>query len=139
MQQRHSQFTRHDPRETFRRTTNGHKMRYFQQFIPVEEKFLFPALSRIIKGSFHQLGSVADISAVGKFPGQLFWEVEVETGRWSPLVWHPPSPGSPGSDGVPGAQILFSHGPYKGSAVTRVVRRVCCHWQGQPGSYWEEV
>ena len=89
MQQRHSQFTRHDPRETFRRTTNGHKMRYFQQFIPVEEKFLFPALSRIIKGSFHQLGSVADISAVGKFPGQLFWEVESRGGpRW--YGTHPP-------------------------------------------------
>ena len=68
-------------------------MRYFQQFIPVEEKFLFPALSRIIKGSFHQLGSVADISAVGKFPGQLFWEVE--TGRWSPLVSSPTLPRVP--------------------------------------------
>ena len=65
-------------------------MRYFQQFIPVEEKFLFPALSRIIKGSFHQLGSVADISAVGKFPGQLFWEVEEEATRWSPLASSPP-------------------------------------------------
>ena len=106
---RHSQFSRHDPSsQTFR---SRHKT--FSR-TRVGEKFLFPVRSRIIKGRrFLQLGSLADISAVGNFPGQLFWEVE--TGRWSPLVWHPPSPGSPSSDGVPGAQILFSHGPYKGS------------------------
>ena len=97
----------------------GHKMRHFQESYPDRREgrgeFLFPARTRIIKGRFHQLGSLADISAVGNFPGQLFWEVEEEATRWSPAAIQP-SPGSPStSDAVPGAQILFSHGPYKGS------------------------
>ena len=97
----------------------GHKMRHFQESYPDRREgrgeFLFPARTRIIKGGFHQLGSLADISAVGNFPGQLFWEVEEEATRWSPAAIQP-SPGSPStSDAVPGAQILFSHGPYKGS------------------------
>ena len=50
----------------------GHKMRHFQESYPDRREgrgeFLFPARTRIIKGGFHQLGSLADISAVGIFP-----------------------------------------------------------------------
>ena len=108
---RHSQFSRHDPSsQTFR---SRHKT--FSR-TRVGEKFLFPVRSRIIKGRrFLQLGSLADISAVGNFPGQLFWEVEEATMRWSPLASNSPQGPPPTSDAVSGAQILFSHGPYKGS------------------------
>ena len=66
----------------------GHKMRHFQESYPDRREgrgeFLFPARTRIIKGGFHQLGSLADISAVGIFPPPIIPGREVETAtRWS--------------------------------------------------------
>ena len=59
----------------------GHKMRHFQESYPDRGEgrgeFLFPARTRIIKGGFHQLGSLADISAVGIFPRPI-----IPGGRW---------------------------------------------------------
>ena len=110
----------------------GHKMRHFQESYPDRGEgrgeFLFPARTRIIKGGFHQLGSLADISAVGIFPRPI-----IPGGRWkrrqgglfpSTPAGTTSSPGCPStSQRVEGARRI-PRGPCKGSSHDGVVTRL---------------
>ena len=109
----------------------GHKMRHFQESYPDRGEgrgeFLFPARTRIIKGGFHQLGSLADISAVGIFPRPI-----IPGGRWKRrqgglvssllLAQRPPQGPLPHLKGL--RESEESQGPYKGSSHDGVVTRL---------------
>ena len=108
----------------------GHKMRHFQESYPDRGEgrgeFLFPARTRIIKGGFHQLGSLADISAVGIFPrpiipgggngDKVVWSLPL------PLAQRPPQGALPPLKGL--REPKESQGSYKGSSHDGVVTRL---------------
>ena len=127
-------------------------MRHFQESYPDRREgrggFLFPARTRIIKGGFHQLGSLADISAVGIFPrpiipgggngDKVVWSLPL------PLAQRPPKGPLSTSQRVAGAQriprVLYGFLPRWGGDAARWQNSACAvKAQGQAGSYWEEV
>ena len=109
----------------------GHKMRHFQESYPDRGEgrgeFLFPARTRIIKGGFHQLGSLADISAVGIFPRPIIPgggnRDKVVCSLPLPLAQRPPQGPFSTSQRVEGARRI-PRGPCKGSSHDGVVTRL---------------
>ena len=109
----------------------GHKMRHFQESYPDRGEgrgeFLFPARTRIIKGGFHQLGSLADISAVGIFPRPIIPGGgngdKVVCSLPLLLAQRPPQGALPPLKGLM-REPEESQGSYKGSSHDGVVTRL---------------